>query len=264
MNIAFISYSRDDKSFAQQIAATLDRCDTQYFLDTADVAWGDPVLSSVKHGLTECSSVIVIVSPASLSSQWVPYEVGFSSALGKKILPFLTRSNLEMPAFLRSLHYKTELSEVEEYFGTIKPPATLRDEEIIQNVKNTNYLKELFVNITISGHLTPPVLSAFKCVLAADGFERPLATMASWIEDAKIVAAEDMGMLPTKFDYLEVDLNVKLSSLSLEDGFFVLWEEMVRNQEPSDMAKMRLALISLVGESRQRELIGKWNEILSG
>ncbi|MBU1219432.1 toll/interleukin-1 receptor domain-containing protein [Myxococcota bacterium] len=263
MNKVFISYSSIDSEIAKEIATVLDRCNVEYFLDRKDVVWGDDVIFHVKRGISECLSVIVIVSPASLKSHWVSFEVGHSTALGKKILPFLTHPSLDMPSFMSNLHYKTKLSEIEEYFNPSKEKYEIRnDMKIIPNSENTNYLKELFIMRTLSGSIDSVELSSFYNILAIDGFVKPLDTMVSWIEDAKVKAAESFNMSKSEFTFLEFDLTVKIQSLSLEDSFFILWKRLKESKNPSNMAKMRLALISLVGEKKQQKLIGLWNKKL--
>ena len=112
----FISYSSVDEPQAKAIQLMLNELGIDSFLDKKDIAWGDDVLVRVARGLTDCAAVVVIVSPASLKSQWVPFEVGHAMALGKKILPFLTHPSIDAPEFLRKLNYKTTIEDVCAYF----------------------------------------------------------------------------------------------------------------------------------------------------
>lgn len=124
-NKIFISYSSVDKMRAKQLAKALEELSIKYFLDQKDVDWGDDVTARLKLGLEECSALIVIISPASLKSQWVPFEIGHASACGIKILPFLTHPSLDLPGFLQGSHYKTKLSDVKKYLrnlGWATPP----------------------------------------------------------------------------------------------------------------------------------------------
>ena len=112
----FISYSSVDERLAKEIQSTLDQVGVDSFLDKKDIGWGDEVLERVAKGLTDSSAVVVIISPASLKSQWVPFEVGHAMALGKKILPFLAHPSIEVPDFLRQLNHKMKVHDVREYF----------------------------------------------------------------------------------------------------------------------------------------------------
>jgi len=115
----FISYASVDEKRAKQLAKALSEINVEYFLDRKDIEWGDDVTERITRGLSDCSALIVVVSPASLKSQWVLFEVGHASGLGKKILPFLTHPSLDVPAFLKPFHYKTCLSDVKDYFKNL-------------------------------------------------------------------------------------------------------------------------------------------------
>ena len=112
----FISYSSVDEDQALRLAATLEDAQVEYFLDRKDIRWGDDVTDEIRRGLSECSSIVVIISPGSAKSQWVPFEIGHALGLNKKVLPFLTHPAVDLPAFLQRLHYETTLDGVKEFF----------------------------------------------------------------------------------------------------------------------------------------------------
>jgi hypothetical protein len=94
-----------------------------------DIKWGEEITKKVADGLRTCSALIVILSPGSLKSQWVPFEVGQATALGKKVLPYLTHPALEVPLFLKHLNHKTDLDDVRAYFRdvfAVRPPADVQ------------------------------------------------------------------------------------------------------------------------------------------
>ena len=102
---------------AKELQSTLEGLRIAVFLDKKDIAWGDDVLERVARGLADSSAVIVIVSPASLKSQWVAFEVGHAMALGKKVLPFLSHRSIEVPDFLRKLNHKSKIEDVRAFFS---------------------------------------------------------------------------------------------------------------------------------------------------
>lgn len=111
----FISYSGVDQRVAEELAAVLDRTRVPYFLHRKDIDWGAHVTARVQEGLADCAAVIVIISPASLKSHWVPFEVGHAMGTGKLVLPFLVHPSLDLPGYLADLHYATDLHQVETY-----------------------------------------------------------------------------------------------------------------------------------------------------
>ncbi|MHA1329886.1 MAG: toll/interleukin-1 receptor domain-containing protein [Candidatus Hodarchaeales archaeon] len=112
----FISYSRVDEKLANSLVYLLEEIGIECFLDQKDIDWGSSITYEIHKGLSECSAVVVIISPASLKSQWVPYEIGRAVGEGKRILPLLTHPSLELPGYMRDLHYKTDLKDVKTYF----------------------------------------------------------------------------------------------------------------------------------------------------
>jgi hypothetical protein len=115
----FISYSRTDTAVANQIASLLNKLGIKYFLDVKDINWGGSINATVRAALLECHAVLVVLSPGSLKSQWVPYEIGHASALRKTILPYLTHTSLELPLFLQDRHYLTTLEGIRDYFESL-------------------------------------------------------------------------------------------------------------------------------------------------
>lgn len=121
MAAVFLSYSHEDAAIAAEVAAVLDRLQIDYFQDTKHVGWGAAITSTVRLAVRKCRAVIVILSPGSLKSAWVPYELGQASAIDKKILPYLTHPSLEVPAYIRDLNYSTTIEQVTERLTELMP-----------------------------------------------------------------------------------------------------------------------------------------------
>ena len=83
----FISYATQDRDIATSIAGILDDLGIECFLDVKDLNWGDNVLASIQAGLNSSTHLVLLLSPASEKSQWVPYETGYAAARGKYVLP---------------------------------------------------------------------------------------------------------------------------------------------------------------------------------
>jgi DNA-binding MarR family transcriptional regulator len=117
MNVkAFISYSSVDANLAKRVSRMLNSLGVEYFLDAKDVNWGDVLTEVVRNGIASCTDLVVIVSPASIKSQWVSFEIGHASALGKRILPLLAHPSVEVPSFIKQYHHKSRTNDVKCYF----------------------------------------------------------------------------------------------------------------------------------------------------
>jgi TIR domain len=133
MKKVFISYSHTDTSIADGIAAVLQELSLDYFRDVKDIQWGDGINNSVREGLESSSAIIVIVSPGSLKSHWVPYEVGYATALKKKILPFLTHPALDVPGFIADLSYVKSEEQVRNFFELVSNQKSLATNSDVQD-----------------------------------------------------------------------------------------------------------------------------------
>ena len=111
----FISYSSIDKKEAKKIATLLGKMKIDYFLDKKDISWGDNIKEKIEDSILECTHLIVLISPASLKSQWVPYELGSANRLGIHILPYKVHPSIDLPDFLKSFLNKSTVDEIKEY-----------------------------------------------------------------------------------------------------------------------------------------------------
>ncbi|MBL8830649.1 MAG: toll/interleukin-1 receptor domain-containing protein [Planctomycetaceae bacterium] len=117
MGTVFISYSHGDADVADRICSVLDELKVTYFRDAKHIDWGKDIESEVRTALHNCAAIVVVVSRQSLTSPWVPYELGQGRALRKELLPFLTSSDLDLPLYLSRVSFVTSLDRVEEYFA---------------------------------------------------------------------------------------------------------------------------------------------------
>lgn len=115
----FISYSSVDEVVAKSISSQLDSLQLPYFLDRKSIQWGRPFEADINQGIRDCSHLLVIISPASVNSSWVAFEVGQARALNKTILPYLTHPSAPLPSFLSKLHHKTTQNEIITYFKNL-------------------------------------------------------------------------------------------------------------------------------------------------
>ena len=114
--LVFISYSRIDKEFARRLLRKLAKIGINCFLDEKNIEWGNSISDTISGALKECAAVIVIISPASLKSAWVPFEVGQAVSTGKRILPLLTHPALDVPLYLANFNCVKHISDAARFF----------------------------------------------------------------------------------------------------------------------------------------------------
>lgn len=113
----FISHQRADSLLATQIAGHL-RLNHQIdsYLDVIDpgATRGEDLADHIRNKMSGCTQLIAVVSPATSSSQWVPWEIGVAT---EKDFPLATFSNTTAlpPEFLRKWPYMRTFAELDQY-----------------------------------------------------------------------------------------------------------------------------------------------------
>jgi hypothetical protein len=87
----FISYSRKDAAFAEQLLAALGDRGFDPFLDKKDILPGEPWRDRLGALIVSADAVVFIVSPDSIASDICNWEIDETERLQKKLLPVLHR-----------------------------------------------------------------------------------------------------------------------------------------------------------------------------
>src|SRR5262245_27677482 len=103
----FISYSRDDLDFADQLAAALDLSGFECFIDREGISGGEDWKRRLGNLISEADTVVFVLSPDSARSETCNWEVEEAARLNKRILPANWRplKGVSPPARLRDLNY---------------------------------------------------------------------------------------------------------------------------------------------------------------
>lgn len=134
----FISYSHEDKGFAEKLERELKAHGFTLWRDESRIEPGSEWTDDIEEALNVCSTVIVVLSPAALDSPWVKNEILFATKLRKKIITVIIEK-CRMPVWLISTHalYFTDnndsawnkLASAIEKGQAPKPPCFLEDME---------------------------------------------------------------------------------------------------------------------------------------
>lgn len=101
----FISYSHQDKKFVDRLAAHLVKHRARVWVDRWELTVGDSIIERVQSAIQEASALLVVLSNASVESQWCKKELsaGLVRELEEKrvvVLPILIE-DCDIPVFLR-------------------------------------------------------------------------------------------------------------------------------------------------------------------
>lgn len=107
MSRIFMSYSRRDGAYANQLFRALSRLHVSGFLDQTDIAAGASFGEQLKDAIRDADAVVVLLSENSVQSNFVMVEAGFAWGLGKRIIPVIPPDALislgEVPPILQDL-----------------------------------------------------------------------------------------------------------------------------------------------------------------
>src|SRR6516225_2674012 len=103
----FISYSRDDLDFADQLTAALDFSGFECFIDRQGISGGEDWKRSLGGLISEADTVVFVLTPNSARSPICDWEVEEATRLNKRILPIVCRplEGVSPPPRLRELNY---------------------------------------------------------------------------------------------------------------------------------------------------------------
>ena len=93
--LIFISHSSADLWIAEQIGKQIGELGAEVWLDKKDLKGGDVLVDEILRGIDACDEAVVAVSPKSIKSQWVVYEIGAVSGQHKRVTPILNHVNAE-------------------------------------------------------------------------------------------------------------------------------------------------------------------------
>ena len=127
MKKVFLSYSRQDETFVEELYRRLSRDEVSCFLDKVSVEWGANWVIELEEGLDESDIIVLVLSPAFCQSEWTRLErtsvlADDSAGFKRKIRPLLlTPCQDTLPRFLKpiqQLDVSTE-AKFEALYSTI-------------------------------------------------------------------------------------------------------------------------------------------------
>jgi TIR domain len=93
--VVFISHSSQDTWIARMVAEKVSALGATAWLDVKDLEGGDLITAKILEGLDTCEEAVVLVSPNSVGSQWVVFEIGAAWGQHKRITPILNNVSFD-------------------------------------------------------------------------------------------------------------------------------------------------------------------------
>ena len=100
----FVSYAREDAEFALRLAKSLREAGVVIWMDQLDIRPGQRWDEAVEAELKECAGLILVLSPAAVTSPNVMDEVSYALETRKQVVPIL-HAKCDIPFRLRRVEY---------------------------------------------------------------------------------------------------------------------------------------------------------------
>ena len=117
--IVFISHSSHDLWIANQIAKEVKALGAEPWLDKKDLEGGDILQEVIIDGIRACREAIVLISPNSITSQWVAFEIGVVAVQRKRVTPLLNNVSPEAMAPMKGVK-AVDLNEFDDFLKQLR------------------------------------------------------------------------------------------------------------------------------------------------
>lgn len=129
MSDVFVSYSRVDKDFVRQLVIALADRDYNVWVDFEDIPFGTDWWEEIRSGIESANTILFIISPDSLESEYCGLEVNYALKNNKRLVPVLYRqpagqtvpphiSHIQWLDFSDPAHFDRGVSELVETLQT--------------------------------------------------------------------------------------------------------------------------------------------------
>ncbi|HEV7746218.1 MAG TPA: toll/interleukin-1 receptor domain-containing protein [Pyrinomonadaceae bacterium] len=90
----FVSYAKEDSGLAAELMSQLRSQPKFHIYTTSKMSAGENWKSKIKKELSKSDYFLVLLSPTSVLSKWVQFELGAAWGLNKFIIPIVTSQDV--------------------------------------------------------------------------------------------------------------------------------------------------------------------------
>jgi hypothetical protein len=100
MGQVFVSYSRQDSKFVDQLVAALQKSSLSVWIDRSRIQAGESWRGEIVEAIQECDAFLLVLSPQSVNSDNVEKELNLASEYKRRIIPLMYQP-AELPGGMR-------------------------------------------------------------------------------------------------------------------------------------------------------------------
>jgi hypothetical protein len=123
--VVFISYDSSDRWIASVLAEKIALLGAEPWFDVKSLEAGQVIVSGILEGVWACQEAVILVTPASIDSQWVSFELGAARVLGKLVTPIfygVDPASLKPAADLKHVELNDFATFCEDLASRIRKP----------------------------------------------------------------------------------------------------------------------------------------------
>ena len=165
----FISYSKKDSDFAHKLADDLAAAGFKIWIDDKSISGGNLWRETIEQNLKLAGEVIVVVSPNSMTSEWVMLEGTLAYGWEKQLFPILIQPVENLPPWLEEYQWIDFVSTphkiaFDSLVNALTPPDPIRDllDQQFQAYQQTGALMGEIILSVIEDNIDIQAISAEK------------------------------------------------------------------------------------------------------
>jgi hypothetical protein len=97
------------------------------WLDEKDLLGGGVIVEDIVRGIDACHEAIVLISPNSVKSHWVSFEIGGVRAQHKRVTPILNNVKPQQMALVQDIK-SVDLNSFEQFLAQLKRRISQREQ----------------------------------------------------------------------------------------------------------------------------------------
>ena len=101
------------------IAEKIQALGADCWIDEKDLTGGDIIVEDIIKGIDACHEAIVLISPNSVKSQWVSFEIGGVRAQHKRVTPVLNNVKPQQMAPMQDIK-GIDLNKLDQFLAQLK------------------------------------------------------------------------------------------------------------------------------------------------
>lgn len=121
----FISHQKKDSDIARKIADYLEDAGIDIYFDqydnTIDRSNPESVVQAIRYGIENSSHMLVVFSPNTLGSMWVPWEIGYAynSHVNLGVLRVKSVPKNELPEYLKVVKVVSDIWDMNQFISNL-------------------------------------------------------------------------------------------------------------------------------------------------